>query len=140
MRGRRGQERLLALVARTGRSLRLRNYRLYASGHAVSVVGTWMQRVAQDWLVLELTGSAIAVGVATALQFLPLLLLGPWGGVIVDRWDRRRTIIGTQVASALVAVGLAVPVLLEQATPALVYAFAFVLGCITLVDVPARHA
>ena len=140
MRGRRGKDRLLALVARTGRSLRLRNYRLYASGHVVSVVGTWMQRVAQDWLVLELTGSAIAVGVATALQFLPLLVLGPWGGVVVDRFDRRRTIIGTQVASALVAVGLAVPVLLERATPGLVYALAFVLGCITLVDVPARHA
>ena len=67
------------------RSLGVRNYRLYASGQLVSLTGTWMQRVAQDWLVLELTNSGTALGVITALQFGPSLLLGLWGGVLADR-------------------------------------------------------
>ena len=62
----------------------------------MSVVGTWMQRVAQDWLVLTLTGSGVALGISTALQFGPVLVLGLWGGAVVDRVDRRRLIIATQ--------------------------------------------
>ena len=69
---------------RTFRSLREPNYRRFFVGHSVSVVGTWMQRVAQDWLVLTLTGSGIALGVSTALQFGPMLILGLWGGAVVD--------------------------------------------------------
>src|SRR5215212_10911960 len=95
-------------LARTFRSLRMPNFRMFFIGHAVSVIGTWMQRVAQDWLVLQLSDSAVAVGVATALQFLPTLLLGLWGGVLVDRWDRRRTIMATQAVSAILAAALAV--------------------------------
>ena len=72
------------------RSLRVRNYRLYASGQLVSLTGTWMQRVAQDWLVLELTNSGTALGIVTALQFGPSLLLGLWGGVLADRGDKRQ--------------------------------------------------
>src|SRR3954462_9292841 len=83
------------------RSLQVPNYRTFFAGHAVSVIGTWMQRVAQDWLVLELSDSAVAVGIATALQAVPTLLFGLWGGVLVDRWDRRRTIMATQAISAL---------------------------------------
>ena len=72
------------------RSLRVRNYRYYAGGQVVSLTGTWMQRVAQDWLVLELTGSGVALGVSMVLQFVPVVLLGLWGGAVVDRADRRR--------------------------------------------------
>ena len=68
-----------------------RNYRIYVSGSFVSNIGTWMQRVAQDWLVLELSrGSGLAVGITTGLQFLPMLLLSPYGGLIADRFDKRR--------------------------------------------------
>jgi len=67
----------------------------------VSISGTWMQRVAQDWLILELSDSGIALGISTALQFLPVLLFGMWGGVLVDRLDRRRLLPGTQAALAL---------------------------------------
>ena len=79
------------------RSLRARNYRLFAAGQVVSLTGTWMQRVAQDWLVLELSGnSGTAVGVALALQFGPTLLFSLWGGVLADRYDKRRLLLATQ--------------------------------------------
>ena len=85
------------------RSLRVHNYRLYASGQIVSLTGTWMQRVAQDWLVLTLSGSGTALGIVTALQFGPTLLFGLWGGVLADRYDKRRILVCTQSAMALVA-------------------------------------
>ena len=88
------------------RSLRVRNYRLYASGQLISLTGTWMQRVAQDWLVLELTNSGTALGIVTALQFGPALLLGLWGGVIADRGNKRRMLFATQTGLALVALVL----------------------------------
>ncbi|NIH67159.1 MFS transporter [Modestobacter marinus] len=128
------------LLARTGRSLRHPNYRRFISGHAVSVIGTWMQRVAQDWLVLELTGSPVAIGTATALQFLPTLLFGVWGGVLVDRFDRWKLIIGTQVASAVLAAALAVTTLTGATTLGLVYVMATLLGLVTVIDSPARQA
>ena len=90
------------------RSLRVRNYRLYASGQLVSLTGSWMQRVAQDWLVLELTNSGTALGIVTALQFGPSLLLGLWGGVLADRGDKRKLLLATQTALALVALVLGV--------------------------------
>jgi Transmembrane secretion effector len=126
-------------LARTGRSLRHPNYRRFVGGHAVSVIGTWMQRVAQDWLVLELTGSPVAVGTATALQFVPILLFGAWGGVLVDRFDRWKLIVGTQVASAVLAAVLAAVTLAGNATLALVYVMAALLGLVTVVDSPARQ-
>ncbi|HWL97660.1 MAG TPA: MFS transporter [Nocardioidaceae bacterium] len=126
--------------SRTLRSLRNRNFRLFLAGHAVSVIGTWMQRVAQDWLVLELTDSAVAVGVATALQFLPMLLFGLWGGVLVDRVDRRRLIMWTQACSALLAAVLAVVVIVDAVELWMVFALALALGAVTVLDNPARHA
>jgi MFS family permease len=132
--------RLKAAQRRTFRSLAVPNYRRYFAGHAVSVAGTWMQRVAQDWLVLDLTDSAIALGIATALQFLPTLLFGLWGGVLVDRIDRRRAIMFTQAVSAVLAAALAVLVLSDTVTLWMVYALALGLGLVTVVDVPARHA
>lgn len=127
-------------AARIFRSLAVANYRYYVAGHAVSVIGTWMQRVAQDWLVLDLSDSAVALGIASALQFLPTLLFGLWGGVLVDRLDRRRTIMATQAVSAVLAAILAVAVLGGFASLWLVYALALGLGLVTVVDVPARQA
>jgi MFS family permease len=128
------------LAARTVRSLRHPNYRRFIAGHAISVIGTWMQRVAQDWLVLELTGSPVAIGTATALQFLPMLLFGVWGGVLVDRFDRWKLIVGTQVASGVLAAALAVSTLMGATTLGLVYVMAALLGLVTVVDSPARQA
>jgi MFS family permease len=72
------------------------NFRRYITGQATSLVGTWMQTVAQSWLVLQLTGSATAIGIVLALQTVPMLLLGPYGGVIADRSDKRKLMIGLQ--------------------------------------------
>jgi MFS family permease len=127
------------LLTRTGRSLQHPNYRRFVTGHAVSVIGTWMQRVAQDWLVLELTGSPVAIGTATALQFLPMLLFGVWGGVLVDRFDRWKLIVATQTSSAVLAAVLAVSTLTGGASLALVYVMAALLGLVTVVDSPARQ-
>lgn len=82
---------LAAQLRRTFAVLGVRNYRLYFTGQFVSVVGTWMQRVAQSWLVLELTGSGTAVGAVTALQFLPILLIAPAGGLVADRMEAQRS-------------------------------------------------
>lgn len=127
-------------LVRTVRSLRHRDYRLFLAGHAVSVIGTWMQRVAQDWLVLQLSDSGVALGIATALQFAPSLLFGLWGGVLVDRLDRRRTVIFTQAASAVLAAALAAVTLGGVVALWMVYALALGLGLVTVVDAPARQA
>ncbi len=116
------------------------NYRTFFAGHAVSVIGTWMQRVAQDWLVLELSDSAVAVGLATALQALPTLLFGLWGGVLVDRLDRRRTIMVTQAVSAVLAAVLAGLTLTGTVQLWMVFALALGLGLVTVMDSPARQA
>jgi MFS family permease len=91
---------------RTFDALSVRNYRLYFWGQIVSVSGTWMQSLAQAWLVLKLTNSAVDVGALPAIQFLPMLLAGPWGGLVADRMDKRRTLVGTQVASGVLALTL----------------------------------
>ena len=82
-------------------SLRIRNYRLYFIGQAFSLSGTWMQTIALGWIVLQLTHSGVQLGFVTAMQFLPILLFGAWGGVIVDRFDKRRLLIWTQAAFAV---------------------------------------
>src|SRR5690349_24101854 len=84
----------------TFEALAVRNYRLYWLGGLVSNTGTWMQRVAQDWLVLQLTHSGTALGVTTGLQFLPFLLVTPFGGEIADRFRKRRVLVITQAALA----------------------------------------
>ena len=125
---------------RTFRSLQERNYRLFFQGHAVSVIGTWMQRVAQDWLVLTLTGSGVALGISAALQFGPMLFLGLWGGNVVDRVDRRRLIMATQSVQAVLAAILAVLALAGIVELWMVYALALALGLVTVLDSPARQA
>ena len=123
------------------RSLSVRNYRVYALGQLISNPGTWMQRIAQDWLVLQLSGgSGIALGMTTALQFLPMLFFGLWGGAMVDRFDKRRLLIFTQSSMGVLAVGLGVLATLGAAEVWHVYLFAFGLGMITVLDNPGRQA
>jgi len=129
-----------AAARRIFSSLRVPNYRLYFAGQAISLSGTWMQSVAQVWLVLDLTGSGTAIGLVLALQFLPILLLGPLGGVVADRIDKRRLLIGTQVAAALLATSLGLLVLFELVRLWMVYALACGLGFVNLVDNPTRQA
>ncbi|MEU1053147.1 MFS transporter [Streptomyces sp. NPDC005876] len=121
-------------------SLKVRNYRLFFLGQVVSNVGTWMQRIAQDWLVLSLTGSSAAVGITTALQFLPMLLFGLYGGVLVDRLRKRPTLLVTQSAMALTAIFLAVLTLTGHVEVWHVYLAAFAMGLATVMDNPARQS
>ena len=124
----------------TFRSLRIRDYRLFWSGMAVSNVGTWMQRVAQDWLVLELTGSGTALGLTTGLQFLPYLLVGPFAGVLADRFPKRLLLMATQVFLGLTALVLGVLVITDVVAVWHVFVLAAALGLGTAVDNPARQA
>ncbi|MGW1889965.1 MFS transporter [Streptomyces sp. NPDC002004] len=121
-------------------SLKIRNYRLFFTGQVVSNTGTWMQRIAQDWLVLSLTGSSAAVGITTALQFLPMLLFGLYGGVLVDRLPRRPVLLLTQSAMGLTGLALAVLTLTGHVQVWHVYLTAFLLGLVTVVDNPARQS
>ena len=123
------------------RALSVRNYRLYFTGQVLSNTGTWMQRVAQDWLVLDLSGtSGGALGITTGLQFLPYLLFSLWGGTLADRFSRRRMLVWTQSVMGLLALALGAVTLLGLATVNLVYVFAFLLGCASALDNPARQA
>lgn len=129
-------------LAGTFRSLRIYNYRLWATGSLVSNVGSWMQRIAQDWLVLtELTHhSASAVGVTTALQFAPQLLLLPWTGLAADRFDQRRLLMATQTAMAVLATILGVLTVTGVVTLWMVYVLAFAFGCAAAFDAPVRQS
>ncbi len=128
-------------MSTTFSSLSFRSYRLWFAGALVANVGTWMQRVAQDWLVLtELSDdSGVAVGITTALQFAPTLVLSAWAGLLADRFDRRRLLVATQVAQGLLAAGLGVLVLSGHAQLWQVYVFAGLLGVVTAIDAPVRQ-
>src|SRR5215831_2130950 len=124
----------------TFRSLSTRNYRLFAAGQVVSNTGTWMQRVAQDWLVLQLThGSGTALGLAIGLQFLPQLLFSLWGGVIADRYRKRNILLATQAVMGMLALVLGVLALTGAVAVWQVYLLAFALGLVAVVDNPARQ-
>ncbi|GAA2168091.1 MFS transporter [Pedococcus bigeumensis] len=122
-------------------SLDIRNYRIYAAGAFISNIGTWMGRVAQDWLVLtELTNhSSSALGIVTGLQFLPFLLLAPWAGMIADRYPKRRILAITQTSLALSSLALGVLVVSGAAELWMVYGIALFTGVATAVDNPARQ-
>ena len=120
-------------------ALRVRNYRLFFAGQVVSNTGTWMQRIAQDWLVLQITNSPLAVGITTALQFLPMLLFGLWGGLLVDRYPKRMLLLITQTVMGALAVALAVLTLTGAVQVWQVYLIALGLGFATVVDNPARQ-
>ena len=121
-------------------SLKVRNYRLFATGALVSNIGTWMSRIAQDWLVLSITGSSAAVGITTALQFLPMLLFGLYGGVIADRYAKRPLLMITQASMGLLGLALAALTLSGHVQVWHVYAIAFLLGVVTVVDNPTRQS
>jgi MFS family permease len=127
-------------VSPTFRAFKVRNFRLYASGAIVSNIGTWMQRVAQDWLVLELTHSGTALGIVTGLQFLPALLLGPYAGVIADRFPKRQVLTLTQIAMATVALVLGSLTLAGVVQTWQVYLLALLFGLGTAFDAPTRQA
>ena len=128
-------------MRKTFRSLRSYNYRVWVAGALVSNIGTWMQRTAQDWLVLtELTDkNATAVGIVMSLQFGPSLLLLPLTGYVADRYDRRKVLLATQTAQGLLALGLGLMTLTGLVQLWHVYLFALLLGCVTAFDAPARQ-
>src|SRR3954463_1062027 len=122
-------------------SLKVRNYRLFATGQVVSLSGTWMQRVAQDWLVLDLShNSGTAIGITTGLQFAPVLLFGLWGGVIADRYNKRRVLVMTQIAMGVLALALGMLDASGAAQLWHVYVLAFALGIATAIDSPVRQS
>jgi MFS family permease len=122
-------------------SLRVRNYRLFFSGQVISNVGTWMNRIAQDWLVFTLTGNnPVALGVAAALQFAPTLFLSLWAGVLADRLDKRKLLIIVQTCMALCAVALGVLDVSGAVQLWHVYLLCFIFGCFVAVETPVRQS
>jgi MFS family permease len=128
-----------AAVHQTFSSLRIRNYRLYFVAQLISVSGTWMQTVAQAWLVLHLTGSGVDLGIVVGLQFLPMLLFGPFGGLVADRTNKRRLLYVTQAAGGLLALALGVLVVGHFVRLWEVYLLATLLGVVNVFDNPARQ-
>ncbi len=125
----------------TFRSLKGHNYRVWASGAIVSNIGTWMQRTAQDWIVLTVLTqhNATAVGIVMSLQFGPMALLLPFTGFAADHWDRRKLLIATQAAMGALALGLGLLTVTGAVQLWHVYVFALLLGCTTAFDAPARQ-
>src|SRR5699024_2850200 len=128
-------------LSRTFSSLSFYNYRMWFIGALIANIGTWMQRIAQDWLVLtELTdNSGFAVGIVTALQFIPTVFLTPVAGVLTDRFNRRKILLTTQTALGVLAAGLGAMVLTGVAQLWHVYVFALLLGVVSALDAPARQ-
>lgn len=135
--------RLDATRAALGRgfaALGVRNYRLYWIGQGISRTGTWMQQISLPLLVLALGGSPLQLGIVAALEFLPAMILAPFGGVLVDRLDKRRTILATQAAATLQVVVLLSLTLSGAATIPLVMLLSFALGFVNALDMPVRQA
>ena len=129
-----------AALRRSFNSLEVPNYRRYFIGQLISLSGTWMQTVAALWLVLSLTGSGLAVGLTTALQFLPMLLIGAWGGLLADRVPKRRLLIITQTLMALPAIGLFAVTATGVVAPWMVFLAVFAMGSVNAVDNPTRQS
>jgi MFS family permease len=131
---------LTAALRHSFNSLQVPNYRRYFAGQLISLSGTWMQTVAALWVVLSLTGSGVAVGLTTALQFLPMLLIGAWGGLLADRIPKRRLLIATQALMAIPAVGLLLVTATGVVAPWMVYLAVFAMGAVNAVDNPTRQS
>lgn len=129
-----------AVSAKTFAAMKVRNFRLYFFGQLISTSGTWMQSVAQGWLILQLTGSSLDLGIAIALQYLPILLIGSYGGLVADRHEKRRILYFTQSSAGLLALVLGVLITTHHVTPMSVYVVSFALGIVNLFDVPTRQA
>ena len=130
---------LRAAARQTFSSLRIRNFRLYFCAQLISVSGTWMQTVAQAWLVLHLTGSGVDLGIVVGLQFLPMLLFGPIGGLVADRMNKRRLLFVTQTCGGVLALVLGTLVVTHAVQLWQVYVLAALLGVVNLFDNPARQ-
>lgn len=131
---------MTAALRRPFDSLSVPNYRRYFAGQIVSLSGNWMQIVAEMWLILELTDSGVAVGLTTALQFAPILLFGAYGGLLADRFDKRRLLMVTQAGMVVPALALWILVGTGAVEPWMVMALAFVRGTGTAIDNPTRQA
>jgi MFS family permease len=129
-----------AALARSFASLSIPNYRRFFYGQLVSISGNWMQTVAEIWVILTLTGSGVAVGFTTALQFLPMLLVGAWGGLIADRMPKRRLLMTTQTLHVLPPLTLFALAVMGGLSPLAVYAVVFARGIVNAVDYPTRQA
>ena len=132
--------RLRLEAGNTFRSLRNHNFRLFFTGQLISQTGTWFEAVAITWLMLQLTGSGLALGLVTAARFGPLLVLGPWGGVLSDRLDRQRLMLATQICFASIAVVETVLVVTGNVSEGVFYLFVTTFGVLTAIDSPARRA
>ncbi len=131
---------MTAALRRSFDSLAVPNYRRYFAGQVVSLSGNWMQMVAESWLILELTDSGVAVGLTTALQFLPMLVFGAWGGLLADRFPKRSLLIATQAMMILPALGLLAVTATGVVVPWMVYALVFARGAVNAVDNPTRQS
>ena len=127
-------------LARGFAALAIRNYRLYWTGQIISRVGTWMQQVSLPWLVLALGGSPIQLGIVAALEFVPSLVLAPFGGVYADRLDKRRAILVTQVLASVQVVALFVLTVTGAITIPIIMVLAFALGLVNAIDMPLRQS
>ena len=131
---------LPAVAGRTFRSLRVYNYRLFFAAQIVSMSGTWMQSVAQAWLVLEITGSSLDLGITVGLLFGPVLVIGPWAGALADRVDKRRLLLYTQSAAAVLALILGVLTATDVVTVWMIWLLAALTGTATALDMPSRQS
>ena len=129
-----------AVATRTFRALHIYNYRLFFFAQVVSMSGTWMQSVAQAWLVLQLTGSGLDLGITVGLQFGPVLVIGAWAGALADRIDKRRLLIYTQAAAALLALVLGILTATDVVEVWMIWALAALTGVATALDMPARQS
>lgn len=121
-------------------ALAVANYRRYLGGQVVSLVGTWMQAVAQGWLVLQLSHSGTVLGLVIAVQLLPVLVLGPYGGLLADRWDKRRLLLVANVVTGVLALALGLLAVTGAVTLWMVFVLAFALGIVRSVTVPAQQS
>lgn len=131
---------MTAAIRHSFESLEVPNYRRYFAGQLISLSGTWMQTVAAIWVVLGLTGSGVAVGLTTALQFLPMLLIGAWGGLLADRIPKRRLLMTTQALMAIPALGLFAVTATGVVAPWMVYLAVLAFGSLNAVDNPTRQS
>jgi len=131
---------LTTALRRSFNSLEVPNYRRYFVGQVISLSGNWMQNVTALWLVLSLTNSGFAVGLTTALQFLPMLLFGAWGGLLADRFPKRRLLIVTQALMAIPALGLLAVTATGVVEPWMVYLAVFAMGLVNAIDNPTRQS
>ena len=132
--------RARAAALETFKALHNRSYRLFFLGQIVSVSGTWMQSVAQAWLVLKITNSGTSLGLVVAAQTVPVLVAGPWGGLVADRFDKRLTLLSTQASAAVLALVLGLLTLFGVVQLWMIALLALGLGAVNAVDIPTRQA